>query len=356
MPAKKSDKTLNQKIADLDNRVEWFYGDDFKLEEATDKYKETLVLAKEIETDLNNLKNEIEVLSEDFSKQFNQCYNKLMDNSKQSFPLPGQNGAPNMAAGPGTMPMGGNGMQTMQPQQGMMMNQPFVGQNGQPMPGMAPAVADDKTDLIKNIIIGAAAFLAVVFMFLFFLKMKDYNEVKSDIDSQIAVAVAGAVDENTLKLENEFAEREKSPSRSFTGPEDYGSLSFEYPKTWALYVSADASKGGDYVAYFNPVQIDAINNKNSLYALRLTITTKSSESIIADYQSKMKNKNSNLSMDTFVINDVTINRYTGNIPGTEYNGYIVVVKIRDKTAILQTDSYLFESDFNNILNTLDFNS
>ena len=68
MPAKKESKTLNEKITDLDNKVEWFYGDDFKLEEATDKYKETLTLAKEIETDLNNLKNEIEVLSEDFSK------------------------------------------------------------------------------------------------------------------------------------------------------------------------------------------------------------------------------------------------------------------------------------------------
>lgn len=68
MPAKKESKTLNEKITDLDNKVEWFYGDDFKLEEATDKYKDTLTLAKEIETDLNNLKNEIEVLSEDFSK------------------------------------------------------------------------------------------------------------------------------------------------------------------------------------------------------------------------------------------------------------------------------------------------
>ena len=68
MPAKKESKTLNEKITDLDTKVEWFYGDDFKLEEATDKYKETLTLAKEIETDLNNLKNEIEVLSEDFTK------------------------------------------------------------------------------------------------------------------------------------------------------------------------------------------------------------------------------------------------------------------------------------------------
>ncbi|MBR5027530.1 exodeoxyribonuclease VII small subunit [Candidatus Saccharibacteria bacterium] len=59
---------LNQKIQKLDESVEWFYGDDFNLENATDKYKETLKLAKEIEGDLESLKNEIEILSEDFSK------------------------------------------------------------------------------------------------------------------------------------------------------------------------------------------------------------------------------------------------------------------------------------------------
>lgn len=61
-------KTLNQKIAELDEQVEWFYSDDFKLEEATSNYKKALELAKNIEGDLKNLKNEIEVLSEDFSK------------------------------------------------------------------------------------------------------------------------------------------------------------------------------------------------------------------------------------------------------------------------------------------------
>jgi len=61
-------ETLNQKIEKLDQEVEWFYSDDFKLEEAVNKYKEAIKLAKGIEEDLAVLKNEIEVLSEDFSK------------------------------------------------------------------------------------------------------------------------------------------------------------------------------------------------------------------------------------------------------------------------------------------------
>ena len=60
--------SLNQKIEKLDAEVEWFYSDDFKLDEATTKYKDAVKLAKEIEEDLSELKNEIEVLAEDFSK------------------------------------------------------------------------------------------------------------------------------------------------------------------------------------------------------------------------------------------------------------------------------------------------
>ncbi len=59
---------LNQKIEKLDAEVEWFYSDDFKIEEAVKKYKGAVELAKDIEKDLEDLKNEIEVLSEDFSK------------------------------------------------------------------------------------------------------------------------------------------------------------------------------------------------------------------------------------------------------------------------------------------------
>lgn len=60
--------TLNEKIEKLDAKVEWFYSDEFNLEGAVEKYKDTVKLAREVEKDLVNLKNEIDVLNEDFSK------------------------------------------------------------------------------------------------------------------------------------------------------------------------------------------------------------------------------------------------------------------------------------------------
>ena len=61
-------KNISEKIDELKTGVEWFYSDDFKLEEASEEYKKMVSLAKEIEEDLNALKNEITVIDKDFSK------------------------------------------------------------------------------------------------------------------------------------------------------------------------------------------------------------------------------------------------------------------------------------------------
>ena len=63
------DQKINEKIKKLNDEVEWFYGDEFKLEEASKRYRDATKLVKEIESDLNKLKNEIEVIDEDFSKE-----------------------------------------------------------------------------------------------------------------------------------------------------------------------------------------------------------------------------------------------------------------------------------------------
>ena len=62
-------KSINQKIEDLNQAVEWFYGEDFVLEKAPDKYRSTVELAKDIQKDLESLKNKIEVINQDFSKE-----------------------------------------------------------------------------------------------------------------------------------------------------------------------------------------------------------------------------------------------------------------------------------------------
>lgn len=68
MSETKKNKTLNQKMAELNQKIEWFNTDEFQLDEATTKYKEAIDLATEIKKDLTEMKNEVEILTEDFTK------------------------------------------------------------------------------------------------------------------------------------------------------------------------------------------------------------------------------------------------------------------------------------------------
>lgn len=59
-------KTLQEKLTELDALVDWFNTDDFALEEAVERFKKADALAKEIESDLAKIKNDINVLAERF--------------------------------------------------------------------------------------------------------------------------------------------------------------------------------------------------------------------------------------------------------------------------------------------------
>lgn len=61
--------TINQKLEQLDQQIEWFYGEDFSLEQTAEKYQAAATAAKEIESDLSEIKNQIEIIDRDFSKE-----------------------------------------------------------------------------------------------------------------------------------------------------------------------------------------------------------------------------------------------------------------------------------------------
>ena len=276
-------------------------------------------------------------------------------------PIPPAGGMPTRA---GNMMNPNNPMTGTGPTPPMGGTPPNGGRKGMPMVQQIQLMPEKKKDiagLVKIIAIVILSLIAVTFIGLFIWMYVKYDEASTDVEGQINIAVAEAKDEQAMQLEDEFSEREKYPYKTFTGPADYGALSFEYPKTWSVYVEKAADKGGDFNAYFNPVQVDAVG-KDTINSLRVTISTKSFDDVVSDYQRKMERKDSGLSMQSVEIGDaekdstVTANYYTGTIPDTDLSGYIVIFKIRDKTVILQTDSVLFQAEFDKLLDTINFNA
>jgi len=179
----------------------------------------------------------------------------------------------------------------------------------------------------------------------------NYFEQKSNVDGKITAAVATAKKEQADADEAKFFEREKEPNRQFIGPDDYGRLTFDYPKTWSVYVDKDATSGGDFEAYLNPVAVPPVSSKEQ-YALRVVIESKEYDRVISSYQSAVSR--GDLTSSSVKADDQNGTRLDGAF-SSDIRGSAVVFKIRDKTVTIRTDANTFKADFNKIISSITFN-
>ncbi len=215
------------------------------------------------------------------------------------------------------------------------------------------AKAKNRIDLMKTVGLIVVSLLAVLFIGLFIWMWVKWNDASTNVKGKVDVAVAEAKNELQTKLESEFEEKEKYPYKVFTGPTDLGELSFEYPKTWSLYVQSSANRGGDYAAYLNPGQVNVVQD-DTVMALRVSIKGTLFDQAISDFAEKVRS--GDMTLSTTVVNGNNVNVYTGKMDN-EYQGIVCVFKLRDKTVMLQTDSTsVFSDDFYRILKTVKFNS
>ncbi len=215
------------------------------------------------------------------------------------------------------------------------------------------ARAKNRIDLLKTIGLIVISLLAVLFIGLFIWMTLKWSEANTNVQGKIDVAVAEARNSLQTKLEGDFEEKEKYPFLTFSGPTDLGSLNFEYPKTWNLYVPDDASRGGDYHAYLNPGQVNVVDD-STVMALRITIKSEQMDRVLEDYTRKVES--GEMTVSSTVVNGVNVSVYTGKLD-SDLMGIVCIFKIRDKTAILQTDSSnVFRADFERILSTIRFNN
>lgn len=179
----------------------------------------------------------------------------------------------------------------------------------------------------------------------------NYLDQKNNVDAKVAQAVTVA--QTTQKAEDEaiFAEREKSPVSQFVGPEDLGKVSFNYPRTWSVFIGDDGAKG-TYEAYYNPGSVVSPTKKIP-YALRLTILDKDYEAVLKTYQPEVAK--GDLKASPITVDDQVGTRLDGTFSAT-VKGSMVLLKLRDKTIMIYTESHDFLNDFNTtVISSLKFN-
>jgi len=182
--------------------------------------------------------------------------------------------------------------------------------------------------------------------------LMNYMDQKNNVDTKVSAAVTSAVKTQADKDAETFEAEEKKPNRTFAGPEDFGAVSFDYPKTWSTYVANDASSGGTYQAYLHPVSVPKADTTTQ-FALRVSIETKDYDAVLSSYSSVVKK--GDLKSSTVKINGVDSTRLDGNFT-KDLRGSAVVFKLRDKTVTIRTDAETFKADFEALITTIKFNS
>ncbi len=178
-------------------------------------------------------------------------------------------------------------------------------------------------------------------------------DYKNNSDQKSATAVEKALDQQKEKLSAEFAEQEKEPFLTYVGPETYGSVRFEYPKTWSVYSVNKGSKG--LTIFMNPKVVDEVGNKENIQALVFSILPRDYNSSInkiskSIQRGKLKSKSFRPAKVPSVLGLRVSGQLDKNVQGTR-----VYIPVRDRTLVFTTESnQKYLKDFERVLSTLTF--
>lgn len=179
------------------------------------------------------------------------------------------------------------------------------------------------------------------------------QDLQKNLDAKVGVAVEEAKKVQAEELRKQFDEESKSPNKTYKSPVSSGSISFSYPKTWSAYVVEGTNSSQPINAYFHPDVVPGVQTEGGVYALRIEMLNTDYSQVISSLSTQ--NKAGSLTASAYI--PPKMENVTNVQPGTKFNGAIeqkkngslVVIKVRDKTLKIYTESVDYLRDFNNII-------
>lgn len=200
-----------------------------------------------------------------------------------------------------------------------------------------------QTTVIVAVLMSVLFVFSLVFAFVMLAAKQDLS---SNMDKKVAQEVATQTKKIEAEQEAIYAEKEKSPTKTYTGPSTLGSVSFNYPKTYSAYViEASSTNGGTPIdAFFHP-NIVPKEDKSVQFALRFEVISTAYDQIVKQYDANLKTgKITTKAFRAAAVPDVLGVRFDGEVV-TGKQGSVLVLPLRDKTLRIWTESKDFVADF-----------
>lgn len=177
------------------------------------------------------------------------------------------------------------------------------------------------------------------------------QDYKNNSEEKAAAAAAAAKEQTQKEDAAQYAEESKNPLKTHVGPDQYGSVTVQYPKTWSAYV-VEQNKGGSGAPmndYFHPDKVMNTQEDTNAYALRVQITSSSYANTMQQFQGLAKNGKVKITPYKLPkVPSVIGSRVDGQITADK-QGSMIVLPVRNVTLQISTESNAFMGDFDNII-------
>ncbi len=183
-------------------------------------------------------------------------------------------------------------------------------------------------------------------------RQKYKNNVRDIVNAAVNKAVA-----NQKNIDNQqFLVAEQSPYTAYYGPQSYGSLVVQYPKTWSSYVN---TTGGNYPldGYFFPGTLTSVSDNSPVnFALRIRVDNEPYSQVISQYSSLQSSGLVTVSSYSLPkVPSVVGVKVTGQmLSNAQKNATDIILPLRSQTLEIWTEGGSYLSNFNTILQSLVF--
>jgi hypothetical protein len=174
------------------------------------------------------------------------------------------------------------------------------------------------------------------------------QDYKNNVASKVSAAVTVATQKQGATDQAKFNEEAKQPLKTYNGPEAYGSLVVNFPKTWSAYVDDTGTSGTVIDGYFAPGVVPSIGNTSSVFALRVQVLQQGYAQVLqalANQQQVGK-----LTTTAYALPKVPHSigiKAVGQLNPQSPTVTMVIVPLRSNTLEIWTQGNQYVSDFNN---------
>jgi hypothetical protein len=231
----------------------------------------------------------------------------------------------------------------------MSTNSLQTGQNFGTMSGMKTQRQAGSINvlLVSLIATGVVALSFAAFSLWAFGSRQDY---KLNSDKKAAAAAEAAKLQTQKEDADAYAEESKNPLKTHVGPDSFGSVTVQYPKTWSAYVIEHNDNSGVAMNnYYSPDVVRDVAAANNAYALRVRIVNTTYNQMVNQYKGLSDIKKVTVTPYKLPkVPSIIGARIDGQITAQK-QGSVVLLPLRSNTLEITTESQNFLADFNNII-------